>query len=129
MKIRTAFATAGLAAALAVGAGTAAFAADDPASTGSTIPAAATATAPNPAKVAERCAKVPTALARIDTAQAKAEAHLTRLTDAQGKAETEGKAKRAERLGKAAARVQDRLGRLATAETKVQTWSTEHCPA
>lgn len=120
MKIRTALAAAGLATALAVGAGTAAFAATDPAGSTRT---------PTPEQVAERCAKVPALQERIDGAQAKAAAALTKLTEAKAKAEAEGRTRRAERLGKAIERVQQRVDKLAAHETRLQSWSAEHCTA
>lgn len=126
MKTRTILATAGLATALALGAGTAAFAAGDP--TGIPSTPATTATA-DPAKIAERCAKVPAALERLDTAQAKAETALTKLTEARTKAEADGKTRRAERLGKAIERVQQRLDRIGGLETKLSTWSASNCDA
>ncbi len=118
MNIRTILATAGLATALAVGAGTAAFAADG-----------TTPNAPSADKVAAHCAKVPSVLERIDAGKAKAQERLTKLTEAKATAEADGKTKRAERLGQVIARVQTRIDKLGSAETRVTDWSSAHCAA
>ena len=116
MKIRTALATAGLAAALTVGAGSAAFAADS-------IPKPV----PTAEQVANRCAKAPTVLERLTTAKTKLGERLAKLNTAKAAAETAGKTKRSERIGAAITKVQTRLDKVAQHTTKLQAWTSEHC--
>ena len=116
MKIRTALATAGLAAALTVGAGSAAFAADS-----------TPKPAPTAEQVANRCAKAPTVLERLTAAKTKLDERLAKLNTAKAAADAAGKTKRSERIGVAITRVQARLDKVAAHTTKLQTWTSEHC--
>ena len=127
MNTRTILASAGLAVALTVGAGSAAFAADGTPSTSTPAATAPAAGAAKTAKVAERCAKVPTVLERMSTATGRLQERLTKLNAAKATADAAGRTKRSERLAQAITRVQGRIDQVATRTTKVQDWSTAHC--
>lgn len=115
-------AAAGLAAALTVGAGTAAFAAD-----GSSSSSTAGRPAPTAEQIEARCAKVPTVLEKLASAKTRLGERLAKLQEARTAAEAAGKTKRVERIDTAIARVQDRLARIDSHTTKATDWSAAHC--
>lgn len=115
-KSRTILATLGLSVAVVLGAGTAASAADG-------TPKGQ----PTPEQIAERCAKVPNALAKIDAATTRINERIAKLTAAKTKADADSNTKRSERIGKLITRLQGRLDKVGVAKTKVTSWQTEHC--
>ena len=116
-KSRTILSTLGLSIAVVLGAGTVASAADGTPPT----------TEPSAAHVAERCAKVPTALTKVDAATTRINDRIAKLAEAKAKAATDGNAKRSERIGKLITRLQGRLDKVAAAKTRIIGWQTEHC--
>jgi cytochrome c556 len=105
--------------ALAVGAGSAAFAA----------PATPNDPAAQASKIADRCAKAPEVIAKIKAVEAKVADRVAKLEAAKTKATEHGNTKLAEkiadRIGKLKQRAQQGLDRVAKIEAKV----AEKCPA
>ena len=116
-KPRTILAALGLSTAVVVGAATAASATDATPPSGD----------PAPAQIAQRCAKVPTVLEKIDAATTRVEERIAKLTEAKAKADAEGKTKRSERISALITRLQNRLDNVAARKTKVTTWQAAHC--
>ena len=116
-KPRTILAALGLSVAVVLGAGTAASAADTTTPSGD----------PTSAQIAQRCAKVPTVLEKIDAATVRVNERIAKLTEAKAKADADGKTKRSERISALITRLQTRLENASARKTKVTDWRAAHC--
>ena len=116
-KPRIILAALGLSAAVVLGAATSASATD------ATPPSAK----PTPAQIAERCAKVPTVLEKIDAATTRVDERIAKLTEAKAKADADGRTKRSERISALITRLQNRLENASARKTKVTDWQAAHC--
>ena len=122
MKLSSTLAGIAIVGAVTVGTAGIAFGADGGTST----------TPPNPdrqARVTERCAKAPEVQQKITERLAKLNDRLTKLNDALAKATAADKDQLVVRIEHRIDNVERRIERATTAQGKVTTWVTNHCPA
>ena len=120
---RTTIATIGLSAALVLGAGTAAFAA------GSSSSPSSPRGGDNPDRTAQRCARGATAIDKLDAAKSRLTERIQTLTEAKTAAEQAGHTARAARIAARIERLRAHLAKVDNGITRIQGWTTTHCPA
>jgi hypothetical protein len=129
---RKTIAALGLTAALALGAGTAAFAESGSSSPTTAGPVATSpTTSANPAtkadRTAARCTRGATAITKLTAAEARLQTRIQTLTQRKAEAEQAGKTAKAAKIGARIDALNTHLSKAKDHVTKIETWTSTHC--